>query len=220
MAAQRMRTTKQQFYTWSCALLTAMFAEFAAAKEWLFDVYLDQSKIGQHHFKLSDEGVLTSTAKFNVKVLFINAYQYEHQAVERWNGDCLEKLETQTVEDKKRVNVKAQLSEQHLLVDDGKKQQKLPACSMTFAYWNPKILEQSKLLNPQNAEWLETQFTPLGTEKITVRNEKVSAERYKLEGRFAGKSKLNIALWYKGGSDWVALESTTPEGYTIRYQLR
>ncbi len=213
-------TSIKHYCTFICVLLTEMFSEMALAKEWLFDVYLDQSKIGQHHFKLSDEGKLTSTAKFNVKVLFINAYQYEHQAVERWRGDCLEKLEAQTVEDKLKTNVKAQLSEQHLLVDDGKKQQTLPRCSMTFAYWNPKITEQSKLLNPQNAEWLETQFTSLGTENIMVRNEKVSAERYKLEGLLAGKPKLNIELWYKGGSDWVALKSTTPEGYTIRYQLR
>ncbi|WP_292841776.1 DUF6134 family protein [Methylotenera sp.] len=215
-----MTNTKQRCFTLSCALVTATFSEFTLAKEWLFDVYLDQSKIGQHYFNLSDEGVLTSTAKFNVKVLFINAYKYDHQAVEWWRGDCLEKLEAQTLEDKMKTNVKAQLSEQHLLVDDGKKQQTLPHCSMTFAYWNPKITEQSNLLNPQNAEWLETKFTSLGTENITVKNEKISAERYKLEGRLAGKPKLNIELWYKGGSDWVALKSMTPEGYTIRYQLR
>jgi len=215
-----MTSLKQQCYTLSCVLISALFSANSMAKEWLFDVYLDQSKIGQHQFKLSDEGVLTSTAKFNVKVLFINAYQYDHQAVEQWRGDCLEKLEARTVEDKVKTSVKAQLTEQHLLVDDGKKQQTLPRCSMTFAYWNPKIIEQSKLLNPQNAEWLETQFIPLGIENITGKNEKINAERYKLEGRFAGKPKLNIELWYKGGSEWVALKSITPEGYTIRYQLR
>ena len=67
---------------------------------------------------------------------------------------------------------------------------------------------------------IRDRFIPLGTENITVKNEKINAERYKLEGRFAGKPKLNIELWYKGGSDWVALKSITPEGYTIRYQLR
>ena len=77
-----MTSLKQQCYTLSCVLISALFSANSMAKEWLFDVYLDQSKIGEHQFKLSDAGVLTSTAKFNVKVLFINAYQYDHQAVE------------------------------------------------------------------------------------------------------------------------------------------
>ncbi|MDI1309511.1 MAG: DUF6134 family protein [Methylotenera sp.] len=201
-------------------LMTSLVSTSISAKEWAFDVYLDNSKIGQHVFKLSETNELTSAAKFNVKVLFINAYQYDHKAVEQWQGDCLNTLESRTIENKVESNIKAKLSAQEFTVDDGKVKQNLPACTMTFAYWNPKIIKQAKLLNPQNGEWLDTKFTNLGTETIAVKNKKIEANHYKLDGSLNGKSKLKIELWYAANNEWLALKSITPEGYTINYKLR
>jgi hypothetical protein len=204
----------------SSLVLTSLLADTVTAKEWSFDVYLDKDKIGQHLFKLNESNLLTSTAKFNVKVLFINAYQYDHKAVEDWQGDCLISLEAHTLENKVETNVKGKLSDQTFTVDDGKFQQNLPSCTMTFAYWNPKITQQSKLLNPQNGEWLDTKFTNLGIDTIDVKNKKIEANHYKLEGSLNGKSKLNIDLWYSANNEWLALKSKTPEGYIIKYKLR
>lgn len=202
-------------------LLSCMLAsQTAIAKEWAFDVYLDNSKIGQHTFRLNDANELTSKAKFNVKVLFIQAYQYDHKAIERWQDDCLASLEAHTLENKVVSNVKGKLGDSNFVVDDGKSKQNLPSCSMTFAYWNPKILTQSKLLNPQNAEWLDTKFTKIGTETIDVKGKKIEATHYKLDGSLSGKNKLKIELWYTPDNDWLALKSITPEGYTINYKLR
>ncbi len=194
--------------------------QVAMAKDWTFDVYLDKSKIGQHTFSLSDENELTSKAKFNVKVLFINAYQYDHKAVEKWQGDCLASLEAHTVENKVTTDVKGKLVEPNFIVDEGKTKQSLPACMMTFAYWNPKMLTQTKLLNPQNAEWLDAKITKIGAEKIDVKGKSTEATHYKLDGSLNGKNKLKIELWYNANNDWVALKSITPEGYTINYKLR
>ena len=204
----------------SALLITSLFSVEISAKEWAFDVYLDKNKIGLHTFTLNDSKELISTAKFNVKVLFINAYQYDHKAIEQWQGDCLSSLESHTLENKVETNIKAKLSGQEFTVEDGKVKQKLPACTMTFAYWNPKILQQSKLLNPQNGEWLDTKFTNLGTETIDVKNKKVEASHYKLDGSLNGKNKLKIELWYSENNEWLALKSITPEGYTINYKLR
>lgn len=204
----------------SALLITSLFSVAISAKEWAFDVYLDKNKIGLHTFTFNDSKELISTAKFNVKVLFINAYQYDHKAIEQWQGDCLSTLESHTLENKVETNIKAKLSGQEFTVDDGKVKQKLPACTMTFAYWNPKILQQSKLLNPQNGEWLDTKFTNLGTETIDVKNKKVEASHYKLDGSLNGKNKLKIELWYSENNEWLALKSITPEGYTINYKLR
>ncbi|MBA3696572.1 MAG: hypothetical protein H0W85_07410 [Methylotenera sp.] len=193
----------------------------AQAKEWVFDVYLDKSKIGQHTFTLNEANQLSSTAKFNVKILFVNAYQYDHKAVETWKGNCLATLASHTVEDKVTTDVKGKLTAENFIVDNAKNKQSLPACVMTFAYWNPKILEESKLLNPQNAEWLDTKITKVGVETIPVKNKMTEVTHYKLNGSLEGKPKLNIDLWYETTSnDWVALKSITPEGYTINYKLR
>ncbi len=203
----------------SALFMTSLFSAGVYAKEWAFDVYLDKDKIGQHTFKLDESNELTSTAKFNVKVLFINAYNYDHKAVEQWQGNCLSSLESRTLENKVEINIKANLSGQEFTLDDGKVKRILPACTMTFAYWNPKIIAQSKLLNPQNGEWIDTKFTNLGFETIEVKNKKIEANHYKLDGSLNGKSKLKIELWYSTNNEWLALKSITPEGYTINYKL-
>jgi hypothetical protein len=119
------------------------------------------------------------------------------------------------------TKVNGQIKADQFVVDNGKETQSLPTCPMTFAYWNQKILSQSKLLNPQNADWLDTKVTKLGTELLDVKGKKVEATRYRLNASLNGKPKLNIELWYENTSnDWVALKSITPEGYTINYKLK
>lgn len=188
------------------------------AKEWAFDVYLDKSKIGQHTFKLDTNNQLLSQAKFKVQVLFINAYQYEHTSKEQYQNDCLSALEANTIEDKVTTNVKGAKKESKFEISDGKANQILPECVMTFAYWNPKILQQNKLLNPQNAQYLDTKFENLGTKTIDVKGKPTETQHYKLNGSLNGKNKLNIELWYNQNKDWVALKSVTPEGYNIIYK--
>ena len=200
--------------------MLVLFSSPLLAKEWAFDVYLDKSKIGLHTFKLDQNNLLTSRAKFNVKVLFINAYSYDHTAKEQWQGDCLSRLEANTIEDKVVTNVIGSKKDRNFEIGDGKDSQILPECVMTFAYWNPKILQQGKLLNPQNAQYLDTKFENLGTKTIDVKGKPTETQHYKLNGSLNGKSKLNIELWYADNKDWVALKSTTPEGYVIKYKLK
>ena len=198
-----------------------LLASQLQAREWAFDVYLDKTKIGQHTFQLNNAQQLVSQAKFNVKVLFINAYQYQHKAVENWQNNCLTALEADTVEDSVNTVVKGKLNAENFVVDNGKETQTLPTCPMTFAYWNQKILTQSKLLNPQNADWLDTKITKLGTELLEVKGRKVETTHYGLNASLYGKPKLNIELWYEtANNNWVALKSITPEGYIINYKLK
>lgn len=206
---------------WLSALLLLALSQSALAKEWIFDVYLDKTKIGQHSFKLNQGQELVSQAKFNVKLLFINAYDYQHQAIETWQNNCLRQLEANTIENSVAMQVKGVLNENHFVVENGKEKQTLPGCPMTFAYWNQKILEQSKLLNPQNAEWLDTKINKVGNELLEVKGKKIETTRYKLNASLNGKAKLNIDLWYDNtNNDWVGLKSITPEGYTIYYKLK
>lgn len=199
-------------------ILFLLFSHISNAEEWAFNVFLDKTKIGTHSFNFNNN-MLVSRAKFNVKVLFINAYQYDHTSKELWNSDCLSTIDVDTTEDKVNTKVKGKKTNNGFEVSDGKVSQTLPACTMTFAYWNPKILSQNKLLNPQNAEYLDTSFEQLGNETINVRGTPTETKHYKLKGALNGKNKLNIELWYTNKNEWVALKSTTPEGYIITYKL-
>lgn len=201
-------------------LSLCLFSTLVQSQEWNFDVFLDKEKIGTHSFKLNENNVLQSNAKFKVKVLFINAYDYLHSAEESWSNDCLTSLKANTVENKQVFDVSGTKTGQSFDVTMNKKSQQLPECTMTFAYWNPKILKQAKLLNPQNAEYLDTNIQSMGNETIQVKGRPIEATHYKLMGALAGKNKLNIDLWYNKNNEWVALKSTTPEGYEINYKLK
>lgn len=190
----------------------------AAAKEWSFDVWLDKQKIGTHTFVLT-QNQLQSRASFKVKVLFINAYRYQHQADETWQGECLSQLKAHTEENRDITDVKGSQQSDLFVIEKNGKLQSLPACVMTFAYWNPEILKQQRLLNPQNAEYLDISVADEGQQTITVKGQQVAAHQYRLTGRYQGKDKLKITLWYDDQQQWVALESVTPEGYKITYKL-
>ena len=205
--------------------LVLTFALFVActsiqAKEWAFDVYLDKTKMGSHTFSLNDANQMTSRAKFKVKVLFVEAYSYNHVSKEQWQGDCLSSIDADTTENKVVSKIKGKLEADIFNISNGKQSQTLPSCVMTFAYWNPKTLTQSKLLNPQNAEYLDAKIKQIGIESIDVKGVKTEATHYLLQGLSEGKTKLNIDLWYDQNKNWVALQSTTPEGYKVIYKLK
>lgn len=201
----------------------------ATSKEWAFDVYLDKNKIGEHNFKLTDSGDLLSEADFKVKVVFVTAYTYHHVSKEQWKDNCLARLDADTLENKVASKVDGQVANGkfELKAKNGKNEiaQSLPECVMTFAYWNPKIFTQTKLLNPQNGDYLKANFKLVGDEKIEVNGEQKSAKHYHLfansaEANAEKKPKLNIDLWYDNNNDWLALKSITPEGYTISYKRK
>ena len=71
---------------------------------------LDGREIGRHRYELqprSDGVELRSEARFDVRFLFVSAYRYEHEAVERWQGGCLRELQSRTVTNGERVAVSA-----------------------------------------------------------------------------------------------------------------
>ena len=164
----------------------------------------------------------------SVKFLFINAYRYQHTSKEQWKNDCLSGLDASTKENKILSKVSGHAANGQFLinssVNEDKKTQSLPECVMTFAYWNPKILTQTKLLNPQNGEYLNTNFRLIGDEKIEFNGEQKNAKHYHLlaydSESMSDKPKLNIHLWYDSNNDWLALKSITPEGYTISYKRK
>lgn len=198
--------------------LALLFAIPLRAQDWSFEVYLDQQKIGTHTFSL-DQNQLQSRANFKVKVLFINAYRYQHQADEQWQGNCLSQLTAHTEENKEITDVKGAIQNNQFVLEKNGSAQTLPGCIMTFAYWNPEILKQSRLLNPQNAEYLDVTVTDEGSKTIEVKGQTTLTHQYRLNGRLKGKDKLKITLWYDQQQQWVALESITPEGYKIKYKL-
>lgn len=156
-------------------LLCLVFPGIAAAQVWQFDVSMDGKAIGTHDFVLDEKAdgqlALKSEAKFNVKFLSISVFKYQHLANELWQNDCLKKLDAKTQENSKATLVGGVQEPSVFKLNAPIPLEIVQQCVMTFAYWNPKILQQKKLLNPQTGEYLTTQITALGQENIQVKGQ-------------------------------------------------
>jgi hypothetical protein len=85
---------------------------------------------------------------------------------------------------------------------------------MSFAYWNPLMLQQTRLLNAQTGEYNAVTIKLIGEVTLRVRGVNQMAKQYRLAG-----DKLSIDLWYSPAGDWLALQSTTESGRRLRYIL-
>ena len=178
----------------------------AQSQKWDFQVFLDDQPIGHHHFTLRDsatERELKSEARFDVKLLFITAYRYAHDATERWRGNCLAQITARTDDNGKKSEVGAEPA----IAPE--------SCVMSFAYWNPEMLQQTRLLNAQTGKLETVTITAMGEEKISLRGTQTPAKRYRITG-----PKHPIDLWYGSDRSWLALQSTLESGRRLRYQLK
>ncbi len=184
---------------------------------WDFDVYLDDKKVGKHQFHVSEsDGVrhVQSDASFKYKFLFVTAYRYEHSAAERWANDCLVNFDATTSTNGERISVSGKQVGDGFVVEGGDEPIVLPACVMTFAYWNAAFLNQSRLLNPQTGEYLDVSVEKIGDEIREIRGRQITATRFKLTAL-----EVDLTLWYSPTNEWLGLESVAKGGRIIRYEL-
>ena len=189
----------------------------AADGEWNFRVLLDGKEVGWHRYVVRGDGASTeveSRAQFDVRFLLLNAYSYRHAARERWRGACLDELESRTETNGRVEEVAAVAYDDAVVVDGPSGDARLPGCVMSFAYWDPRVLGATRLLNSQTGELVPVRVDSRGTERVTVAGRSVPATRHRLSA-----PELQIDLWYADGR-WVALEAPTPGGRVLRYELR
>lgn len=203
----------------AATLFVIMSAATASADQtWDFRVFLDDKEIGTHRFDLVEQGGerrLTSTATMKVKLLFVTAYTYDHHDVEHWQGDCLSRLSSTTDDNGKEHRVDVQRRDGATVVQTLEGTQRLGECVLTFAYWNPAMLQQIRLLNSQDGEYVAVKIKDAGADLIVVRGVETPARRYELRSE-----KLSIDLWYSPQKEWIALESKTARGQKLIYKLK
>ena len=210
-----MRIVAIALLLWWSSVLASAAPE--AEKSWEFSVLLGGSPIGYHHFELlpRESGLeVRSEAQFDVRFLFFNAFQYRHTNRELWDGECLRLIESSTRQNGKRFAVFGQRDANGLFLEANGREDRLDGCVMSFAYWNPGFLNESRLLDPQSGEYLSVDVEQLGQQQLEIRGERVVATAYQLKAR-----NINMTLWYSQDDEWLGLESVAKGGRIIRYVL-
>ncbi|MEJ8853716.1 DUF6134 family protein [Variovorax robiniae] len=207
---------------WVAALLaTTLHAKAGAPTSgtWDFVALLNGEPIGEHRFRVvaaGDARKVTSDANFTVTFVGITAYRYRHEASEQWHGNCLKALDATTDDDGKAIQVRSKPDDDGLVVStNAGKARTLTGCVMSFAYWNPAIRTQTRLLNAQTGEYEEVQVRRMGTGEIPVRGKMVAATRWRISG-----PPQPVDVWYSAQDEWIGLDSTVAGGRTLSYRLQ
>ena len=183
-----------------------------------FDVFLNDRPIGSQHFELSQTSSglrVESRAEFEVRVLGIKAFGYDHRNVEYWRGECLERIDSRTNSNGKFFEVSGRAAGESFAVRADGVERKLDRCVGGFAYWDKqRLLARGRLLNPQTGEHVPVDTRSLGRGVVRIGPRNVAVERYALRG-----PQLDIEIAYAAGSDeWVALDTRVDGGRTLRYR--
>jgi hypothetical protein len=183
-----------------------------------FDVFLDDRAIGYQRFELAPDGDgvrIETRAEFEVKLLLITAFEYDHRNTEVWRDGCLQAIDARTDSNGKQYAVSGKARGGAFVVATGEGERRLGECVATFAYWDRELLlQQRQLLNSQTGEYVPVRIDPLGRDRVRIGGRELSVERYVLKGR-----EIDIVLAYAAGSgEWVALDSRLENGRTLRYR--
>ena len=186
------------------------------AEEWNFDAVLNDKVIGQHTFIYENEKTI-SNANFKFEYLFMD-FIYQHKSTETWQEGCLKTISSKTDDDGDLYEVSGHIGTDRFLVTTNNKTSELPSCVMTFAYGNPKILEQKKLMNSQSGEYLDVDIQFIREENHIVKGEDILTDLWQIEANI-DDGDLLIHLWYDKNMNWVSLKSQTPIGDML-YKLK
>jgi Family of unknown function (DUF6134) len=184
---------------------------------WTFRALLDGRPIGEHRFSMAagqdaSERTLVSEAAFTVRVLGVTVYRYRHRAVERWRGDCLAALSSDTDDDGRRSSVSAeQQGETFRVVMPAA--QTARGCVMSFAYWSPALRGQHRLINAQTGRIEAVTIAPVEEGVMGLRDRAVPAQGWRISG-----PARPIVVWYSAQGDWVGLDTTVDGGRQLSYR--
>lgn len=188
-----------------------------AGGQWNFDVFLDNKEIGYHRFELRElknGRLLRSDANFKVKILFVTAFDYEHQNSELWNDGCLQSIIARTESNGKLFEVLGKIENEQFVVETASGEAALNECVASFAYWDRSLLERGRLLNSQTGEYLEVGMSTLPAAELEIGDSRVPTDRIRLSA-----GDLDLVVSYAAGTgEWLGLDSKLKNGRTLKYR--
>ena len=206
----------------ACAAVAPVVSSPSPPAEWQFTVRLDGQPIGTHRFVLAraDEGgtLMRSEARFDVKLLGLSLYRYRHESTERWSDGCLASIDARTDDNGRRLELRGQARgerfELQLRGDAGSPPPVAGGCLMSFAYWNPQLAAQTRLLDPGSGR---VEPVAIGVPPRVAAD--LDAAGGALRGLRIGGLTQPIDVWY-AGDRWVGLDTTVDGGRRLSYRLR
>ncbi len=178
-----------------------------------YDIIRQGSKIGTNIVDVERRGDTTEvkiSTKVLVKIMFVEAYRYEHEATESWKAGQLAAFTSQTNDNgtDHKVTITAGANKLDIVADG--KHSDAPLSLRPASLWDRSFNAQTELFDPANGKRLAVQTKDLGDEKLTVTGVAHDTHHYKISG------DLDRDVWFDGdtlvrmklvGSDHSTIDS-------------
>lgn len=182
----------------------------------VYTVARDGDAIGEHAIRFSPTATgqeVTFATDIAVRVAFITAFRFTHEATEVWTGDRLATLTSTTNDDGTRHAVRAIATGDALEVTADGKSTTLPADTLVHDHWNPANTTRSRLLSIYDGGVLDVAFAGPVEETVTVGGQALAARRFDASGG------LTRSFWFDG-DDRLVKVAFDSRGSAITYDLR
>jgi Family of unknown function (DUF6134) len=172
----------------------------AATKiHWVFDIVRGNDKIGTDTIDIERQND-TTTVKIkkdvSVKVMFIEAYRYEHSCNETWKNGQLIAFKSRTNDNGTKHSIDVTAAPNKLSMDADGKHSDLPKTAAPASLWGKDAIHQFDAFNPDTGKRLSMKVTDLGEEVLTRHGVPRRTHHYKIADTMTGEFARDV--WFDG----------------------
>jgi len=168
-----------------------------------YDIWRKNKIIGTHEILFSENnGVLTIETNIDVKVkiLFMSAYTFFHQAKEVWKNSKFIKIDGYSdFEDEREYFIKGEVKNGFLFASGMDGELKLDKNLIPSNFWNIDVMYQDKIFDTQKGIVRKLDVREAGNEVIIINNAKINCTKFILNATRHPKDKEQFpeyTLWY------------------------
>lgn len=167
----------------------------------VFEIDREGDKIGSTTIDVARQNDATTVkiaTSISVKVMFIEAYRYEHAATETWKGNQLVAYKSQTDDNGTKHTIDAgpgSSPDKLSLTVDGKRSEVAKTISPA-SLWNKDVINRSDLFQTDDGKRLSIKVKDVGEEALVVHGVKRQTHHYRISDKTPGEFDRDV--WYDG----------------------
>jgi Family of unknown function (DUF6134) len=165
----------------------------------VFDIVRGSDKIGTDTIDIerhNDTTTVKIKTDVSVKVMFIEAYRYEHSCDETWKNGQLIAFKSETNDNGTKHSVDVTAKPDKLSMEADGKHVELPKTAAPASLWGKDAIRQLETFDPDTGKRMSFKVSDLGEEAVTIHGVTHQAHHYKIADTLNGEFTRD--LWYDG----------------------
>jgi hypothetical protein len=165
----------------------------------VFDVFRGSDKIGTDTIDIERQNDTTRVkvkTDISVKIMFIEAYRYEHSRNEVWKNGQLVTFKSRTNDNGTKHSVEVTAANDKLNMEVDGEHSDLPMTAAPASLWDIDVIHRLDTFDPDTGKRYLFKVADLGPDSVTINGVTHQAHHYKIADTLAGEFARD--LWFDG----------------------